>query len=413
MTELHIDSLARSRLLRRVWEAMGRPQSWVAGGFVRDRLLGRQSTDLDLSLPGDAERVAAPAARLAAVLGVRPHLLGRAPSCVWRVQTQDLKVDLWPLGDLDLEEDVRRRDFACNALQWRLPSGPLVDLVGGVEDLEMRRLRAVARENLHRDPVRLLRGPRFLASLPGFVLEERTAAWIRELAPRLAAAPRERIGQELALLLGGGAAHHGLAALLELDLLAPAAPADAAPQPAWLANHLDAARLLAAPAAHPVPTSVREAGDGARLAILLRAWGAGDPRSLTPYAWPRDDLRHGHRAAALLERAVSSVAAPAPDRREMIWETGDAFPTLLALGAAVAPGESGWRSWWRLWRLSGASLLHPPRLLDGREVATLLGLEEGPELGRVMGELTRAQVRGGFRTPAGARRWLLRGFHGP
>ncbi len=413
MTELHIDSLGRSRLLRRVWTAMGRPPSWVAGGFVRDRLLGRRSTDLDLSLPGDAHRVAAPAARLGAVLGVRPHLLGRAPSCVWRVQTRDLKVDLWPLGDLDLEEDVRRRDFACNALQWQLPSGPLVDLVGGVDDLKMRRLRAVARENLHRDPVRLLRGPRFVANLPGFALEGRTAGWIRELAPRLAAAPRERIGQELALLLGGGAAHRGLAALLELDLLAPAAPVDAAPQPAWLAHHLDAARLLAAPAAHPVPASVREAGDGARLALLLRAWGAGDPRSLAPYAWPRDDLRHGHRAASLLEHALSCVAAPAPDRREVIWETGDAFPSLLALGAAVAPGESGWRSWWRLWRRSGASLLHPPHLLDGRDVATLLGLEAGPQLGRALHDLTRAQVRGAFRSPAGARRWLLHRFRRP
>jgi poly(A) polymerase len=45
-------------------------------------------------------------------------------------------------------------------------------------------------------------------------------------------------------------------------------------------------------------------------------------------------------------------------------------------------------------------------LLSGREVAELLGLEEGPELGAAMRALVEAQVRGDVRTPAGAGSWL-------
>jgi hypothetical protein len=34
---------------------------------------------------------------------------------------------LWPLGDLGLDDDIRRRDFSCNAVFWQLPDGPLDD----------------------------------------------------------------------------------------------------------------------------------------------------------------------------------------------------------------------------------------------------------------------------------------------
>jgi hypothetical protein len=336
------DSLARNATLIRVWRALGEPPCHLAGGFLRDHLLGRSSNDLDLSLPGTADEAAAPARRLARALGTRAHLLGQAPRCVWRIETEDLKVELWPLGALSLEEDILRRDFSCNALMWQLPSGPLVDRVEGLGDLRHGRLRAISADNLDRDPVRLLRGPRFLATHPSFELDGQTSGWIRRLAPRLAESPRERIGQELALLLRGERPSRGLAA--------------------------------------------------------------------TEYAWPRDCRRTAARAADLIDDAGTVAVGPPADRREMIHAAASAFPTLVALGAALVHSShrnlDDWRRWWRQWRRSGADFTTPRQLLTADEIGALAGVEAGPELGRAIHELQHAQVRGEIRSPAGARRWL-------
>ena len=148
MPPIDTTALDGDLLLRGVWEGLGNPVCHLTGGYVRDRLLGRTSVDLDLVLPGDLAQSGGPARRLAARLDTRAHVLGRDQKRVWRIETSELKVELWPLGNLSLDQDIERRDFGCNALMWKLPDGPLVDRVGGIEDLAARRLRALSRANL-------------------------------------------------------------------------------------------------------------------------------------------------------------------------------------------------------------------------------------------------------------------------
>jgi len=407
MPPINPAALENDLLLRGVWEGLGRPESHATGGYVRDRLLGRGSVDLDLALAGDLDEVRGPARRLAARLDTRAHVLGSGSKRVWRIEAPEIRVELWPLADLSLDDDIRRRDFSCNALVWKLPDGPLVDRVGGLEDLGSHTLRAISKANLEDDPVRLVRAPRFLSQLEGFELDPESAGWIGALAPRLADAPRERIGQELLRLLIAPGAEIGLRALLDLGLLVPAAPAGATPDPAWLEVNLIAAARLAGAAPHPLSAAVLEAGRAGSLALLLRAWGAPTAHVAAPYAWPRSERRHAARAAMELERAVATAAAPAAARRAFIHRTGAAFPAVIALAAAVVP-DRPWRRWWRLWRARAHELVDPTPLLAGPAVATLLGLEEGPELGAAMRVLIEAQVRGKVRTADGARRWLER-----
>ena len=399
--------LERDPLLRRVWTALGRPRCHLTGGYLRDHLLGTPSSDLDLSVAGECEEWAAPADRLATVFGVRAHLLGASPHRVWRVEAPDLKVEIWPRGALDLERDIERRDFSCNALMWKLPSGPLIDRVGGVRDIEQRQLRAISQANLEQDPVRLVRGPRFLAHPSGFSLERRTAMWIRALAPLLAAAPRERVGQELLKLLTAPLCALGLDALLDLELFEPGAPPGAATEAGWLAANIETSSRLAGATAHPLPAAVREAGDAARLALLLRAWGRPSAGAVADYAWPRETRRHAARAATLLEATVESAGAPAADRRFLIHVAGPSFPATIALAAAVKP-EYPWRRWWRLWQQHGAELMAPEPLLSGLEVMETLHLAPGEQLGAAFRAVITAQVRHEVRSKAGARRWLMR-----
>ena len=404
------EDLQGNALLQRVWEGLGRPRGYLAGGFLRDHLLGRKSIDLDLSLLGSVDDVAAPARRLGDSLGTRAHLLGKPPRCVWRIDTPDLKVELWPLGSLSLDDDILRRDFKCNALAWELPDGPLIDRIGGLDDLRDGRLTAVARGNLQDDPVRLLRGPRFVAELESFRIEHQTAHWIRELAPRLSYAPRARVGHELLRTLRAPAAERGIHSILDLGLLRFAAPSDSALDTGWLHDNAQACGRLGSPEDHPIPASLRAAGDSARLVPLFMAWGRPSDAAVAAYGWPRHQRRNATHAAGLLERAMAAVDSDPADRREIIHAAGEAFPALLAAAAAIhspdEPSVDRWRRWWTQWTRNGSNLVRPAPLLEAPEVAEILACGEGPALGAAISALTVAQVRGEVRTAAGARRWL-------
>lgn len=404
MPRIQIEALENDLLLRGVWEGLGKPEAHVTGGYVRDLLLGRESVDLDLVLPGTIEAASDPARRLAARLDARPHLLGQGTNKVWRIQTSRIKIELWPRGSLSLDQDIRRRDFTFNALVWHLPSGPLVDRVQGVSDLETGILRAIKRKNLELDPVRLVRAARFLAQLPNLEIDPRTAAWIRSLAPGLRRSPPERIGQELLALLVASEAERGLRALARLGLLRRAMPKTTRCDDAWFSNHVEAASRMQ-PTTHPQRAALAAAGSAAPLALLVRAWGKPDTEALAPYAWPRTLRHHAARAARMMDEAPAVAGGSLGDRRSFIHRAGSAFPTVLAAAAAVDPDHE-WARWWRLWRDRGPSLIRPEPLLTGQEIGSLLGLSPGPALGRAVDALSEAQVRGEIRTAEGAKRLL-------
>lgn len=80
-----------------------------------------------------------------------------------------------------IRQDLYRRDFTINALAWRLTPGtdpPLLDLFGGLQDLQAQQLRVLHPDSFIDDPTRIYRGVRFAVRL-GFALEAQTAAYIR------------------------------------------------------------------------------------------------------------------------------------------------------------------------------------------------------------------------------------------
>jgi len=398
-------------LLLRLGSLVGRRTAWVTGGYLRDRLLGRKSHDVDLVLRGDERTIAPAAERIASALGTRPHLIGKPPRAVWKVEALNLKVELWPLGNLSLEEDIRRRDLTCNALAWRLPNGPMTDLVGGLADIERRTLRAVSKENLKSDPVRLLRPARFLAELPTFALATDTARWISELANLLHRAPRERVGQELISLLSAQAPARGLSAMLRLGLFAPAAPPSGQPASSRHTLLLPAASLLGSSGRHPIARALSKAGDSARLGLLFSLWNVSHLRAVNRYAWPGKTRTAALRSALLLPRALVTATASASARRLFIHECGEAFPAVIALAAAVAASHSfpvsPWKRWWRQWERSGLQLLHPRPLISGEQVRQIVGTTSGEEIGRCLRDLREAQVTRKIRSERSARAYLL------
>ncbi len=101
----------------------------------------------------------------------------------------------------NLKEDLRRRDFTINAMAYNDRSG-LVDLYGGLADMENRVIRCVgdAGERFDEDALRMLRAVRFSAQL-GYRIDEATGEAVRALAPNLQKISAERIQAELVKLV--------------------------------------------------------------------------------------------------------------------------------------------------------------------------------------------------------------------
>ena len=202
-----------------------RGAAWLVGGYVRDRLLHRETHDLDVVVPTDAIRKARALAdhfggaffKLDEERDVGRALLPR--------ERGPLNVDISRLRATDLAGDLALRDFTINAMALDLNEDPpvLIDHHGGLEDSRLGLVRAVSERSFRDDPVRMLRGVRQAADL-GFALDEQSVVWIRRDARRLSEIPAERVQPELVRLIDGDAAARHLLLLSDLGLLSVVLP---------------------------------------------------------------------------------------------------------------------------------------------------------------------------------------------
>jgi len=183
----------------RIRRAVGDEPAWVVGGALRDELLGRELVDTDVAC-GNPELAARLYSRLAG--GAVFPLSERHGA--WRVAFRDGEtVDFTPLHGETIEEDLATRDFTVNAMARPLDGGPLVDPLGGEADLEARRLRAVGPAIFEDDPLRLLRAVRLEDEL-GFRLDRETEELVRAAAGSVGEPTGERILGELERLSPDG-----------------------------------------------------------------------------------------------------------------------------------------------------------------------------------------------------------------
>jgi putative nucleotidyltransferase with HDIG domain len=190
---------------------------WPVGGAVRDLLLGRPVHDWDFAVERDALGLARSVAD--ALDGAYYPLdeerdTGRV---VLTARGDVLDLDFAALRGESLEIDLLARDFTVNALAAD-GAGGVVDVVGGLADIEAERVRAVSDQAFQDDPLRLLRAVRVGANL-GFNIEARTADWMRRDVALLAQPSVERVRDEFARLLGVPRAADALQRADEFGLL--------------------------------------------------------------------------------------------------------------------------------------------------------------------------------------------------
>jgi tRNA nucleotidyltransferase (CCA-adding enzyme) len=188
----------------------------VVGGAVRDELRSVDAKDADFLVPGldipQLREALAPHGRTEELVvagrpvGVRLYPRDReirrlVPAGIEiapprrEVSTgpgrHDFEIVVDP--DASVEEDLRRRDFTINAMARRLADGTLIDPYGGQADLAARRLRTVTPNSFAEDPLRLVRGLRFISQLD-LDPDDETLAQMREEAEGVRLVSGERIG---------------------------------------------------------------------------------------------------------------------------------------------------------------------------------------------------------------------------
>jgi poly(A) polymerase len=365
------------------------------GGCVRDALLGRPVKDVDIATPDRPQRVM----ELLARAGIRAIPTGIEHGTVTAVvgrtpfEITTLRRDVETYGRRakvaftdDWTADAARRDFTINALSCT-PDGRLYDPFGGLADLRAGRVRFVGdpEARIREDVLRLLRFFRFYAHYGAAPPDPAALAACRALAPLLPGLSGERVRDEILKLL-------------------------LAPEPASVVELMRDQGVLR--------QILPEATNPARLRALVTLEGVTPARLVVG----ADALR---RLAALLEDSAEAAAAVAarlrlsnaerdrlvgmieaapavsPDldpqaRRRLLYRLGadrvrDA--ALLAWAGAVAAGERADRpgatrqeveAWIGLLE-TAATWVRPVFPLKGQDVLKL-GLEPGPEVGRLLAE---------------------------
>ncbi|WP_460362430.1 CCA tRNA nucleotidyltransferase [Actinocorallia lasiicapitis] len=207
----------------------------LVGGPVRDALLNRPVTDLDFTTDAPPERILEIIdgwADAVWTIGIEFGTVGlrkgeeQLEVTTYRSETYDPKSRKPEVSyGTSLIEDLRRRDFAVNAMAATLPGCGFVDPFGGVDDLAKKLLRTPGRpeDSFSDDPLRMMRAARFASQL-GFSIAPEVMAAMKEMSGRIEIVSAERVQAELSKLLCGEFPRLGLAALDESGLAAHVLP---------------------------------------------------------------------------------------------------------------------------------------------------------------------------------------------
>ncbi|MCI9344967.1 MAG: CCA tRNA nucleotidyltransferase [Lachnospiraceae bacterium] len=183
-------------------------EAYAVGGCVRDSILGRKPDDWDITTsakPEEIKRLFPRTVDTGIKHGTVTVLLGGEGFEVTTYRVDGVYEDGRHPSEVtftaSLKEDLKRRDFTINAMAYNARTG-LVDLYGGLADIENRVIRCVgiAGERFDEDALRMLRAVRFSAQL-SFRIEEATGEAVKALAPNLQKISAERIQVELVKLV--------------------------------------------------------------------------------------------------------------------------------------------------------------------------------------------------------------------
>ena len=377
-------------------------EALLAGGCVRDMLLGQRPKDYDVAtnaVPGSIVELFERTLTVGEQFGVVVVLFGGRQIEVATFRSDEGYTDgRRPTGVVftDARHDAERRDFTINGMFLDpLEEDRLIDYVGGQRDLEAGVIRAIgqAEERFAEDHLRMLRAVRFACRL-GFEIEGETWEAMRRHAEQLRRISPERVAAELEMILVDPHRSRGLRLARESGIAAVVF------------------ELLADEQLEVGTAVVEELGEHCSFAMALAALltgceGALVKRLCRDLRTSNDVRRQVHWLVTQRERLLK--AAPLSKGRLKQWLAEPLFEPLLELSRCVLRATGGDEGVLEVLRGQikelGDEPVSPLRLLDGHELIRL-GVPAGPAMGQVVDELYLAQLEGQVENKAEARAWV-------
>ncbi len=425
---------------------------YLVGGYLRDRFLEMESPflhqatlDYDFALPME---FASFIPILEKAFQFHFFRVGKeeAGTITYRMVRKGLSIDLTFFQGETLRDDLQRRDFTINAIALSLLDETCHSVEGAFEDLAKKIIRSVSPHSIDQDPLRMLRAVRYLCTLEGFTIHISLEEEIASKKERIQHLPGERIKMELDRILLSPRPGLGVTSLYQLGLLTTLLPEFVGleqlgqggyhhlrvlPHVLMMIHKIPWAEDWLASKGLPLSLNEEE-----RLALYYAAL-FHDLGKQDTYTRDSDGKIHFYhhesfsveRAERIMERLrfsnqmrnrilhlirlhmrilnLSSETKESALKR-LIHLMGEETPLLVLHTLADKEASRGilsiqidevveWNCLRILQSFRGKEGLHLPALITGFDVMEL-GVQEGPEVGRLLGVIREQQMEGKIKT---------------
>ena len=341
--------------------------SILVGGFIRDLILDRLSLypDIDIVIPNNSLEVGKD---IAEKFSGKFLILDQDRNIV-RIIFRNFTVDIASQTHELLVEDLKSRDFTINSIGFSFNDGKLIDPANGIRDMNDSLLRSFRDENLLDDPLRILRCFRFVSEL-NFHIEPRILGFIELNKFRLKTVSAERIQYELKRIVQGKEALKTVEFLNEIKIFD------------WIQsyenNHSN--KLLHINFDNFLQDEIDQFFPIAYLKELLKEPVLTKFKFSKSHTFAINSLRRW--SEKLKEKSIMHFTET--ERFELHKDLEMILPAFILYLPANFHKE-----WLKRWRNKKDKLFHPRNFLNGNQLKTIVGIEDGPLLGDLLNYLSR------------------------
>ena len=360
------------------------PGSALVGGSVRDGLLKKLSPkpDLDFVIPVNAIKFSE---------NLSKKINGTFIKLDEKRDIARLVINGWTLdfarqvGE-NLQDDLLRRDFRINAIALRLTGKPeIFDPTGGINDLKSKKIVAISEKNLLDDPLRILRGFRFMCELD-FELEKKTKMFLKNNVDKLSNVAPERIKMEILKIVNSKWNSSVWKTYLELQLLNE-----------WNDNNFPYIEL------ERKDISTKKLIFGSFLSKLIFLLS---DEGLSRLTFSKNQIKRCRNLRFWVHKINNLDDLSEDERFQLHIDLEEDLPSFI-----LFLKERDSNSWLKRWKDPSDPLFHPSPPLDGHLLQKVFQLPPGPFLGELIRHLSKEKAYGRFFTDAEAlevaRKWTL------
>ena len=341
--------------------------SILVGGFIRDLILDRLSLypDIDIVIPNNTLEIGQ---NIAEKFSGKFLILDQDRNIV-RIIFRNFTIDIANQTHELLAEDLKSRDFTINSIGFSFDNGKLIDPANGIYDLNNSLLRSFRSENLLDDPLRILRCFRFVSEF-NFHIDTHLIEFIELNKFHLKSISVERIQYELKKIVQGKEALKTVKFLNDIKIFD------------WIQfyenKHSD--DLFLNNCDDFLQDEIDKFFPIAYLKELLK-----EP-VITKFKFSKSDLFAVNSlrrwSEKLKEKSILNFTEI--ERFELHKDLEMILPAFIL----YLPKEFH-KEWLKRWRNKKDKLFHPRNFINGNQLKTIVGIEDGPLLGDLLNYLSR------------------------